>query len=196
MSQTLHKIVWVFKFYGRSEGQLHYRLMCHGEWWIHKKLRLKHLQIVHELEQAIARGKLCFQKKFSLWVSDYCSTSPCTHYNIIIYYVNISTQEMMNIIFKQYCTLFSESSWRCDAQPRWQTYGMVGIINQYLSFDPHPTFCSIKFCSRPYGVYLIPSCSGFNEECSNFENNYGNGTLIKFSDWYNTAIMNCLVKIN
>ena len=48
---------------------------------------------------------------------------------------------------------------------------------------------------RPYGVYLIPSCSALNEGCSTVENNYKNSALIKFSDWYNTAIMNCLVKI-
>ena len=32
---------------------------------------------------------------------------------------------------------------------------------------------------RPYGVYLIPSCSALNEGCSTVENNYGNGALIK-----------------
>ena len=49
---------------------------------------------------------------------------------------------------------------------------------------------------RPCGVYLIPSCSALNEGCSTVESDYGNGALIKSSDWYNTAIMNCLVKIN
>ena len=48
---------------------------------------------------------------------------------------------------------------------------------------------------RPYGVHLIPSCSAFNEECSTVENNYGNSALNKCSDWYNTSIMNCLLKI-
>ena len=45
---------------------------------------------------------------------------------------------------------------------------------------------------RPCGVHLIPSCSAFNEGYSTAENNYGNGALIKCSDWYNTAIMNCV----
>ena len=55
----------------------------------------------------------------------------------------------------------------------------------------------LNYVVRPYGVYLIPSCSALNEGCSTVEkNNYGNGALIKRGDWYNTAIMNCLVKIN
>ena len=53
----------------------------------------------------------------------------------------------------------------------------------------------LNFVVRPYGVHLIPSCSAFNEGCSTIENKYGNGALIKCSDWYNTAIINCLVKI-
>ena len=54
----------------------------------------------------------------------------------------------------------------------------------------------LHFVVRPYGVYLIPPCSAFNEGCSTVENNYANSALIKCSDWYNTAIMNCLGKIN
>ena len=52
-----------------------------------------------------------------------------------------------------------------------------------------------NFVVRPYGVYLIPSCSALNEGCSTVENNYGKCALIKSSDWCNTAIMNCLVEI-
>ena len=53
----------------------------------------------------------------------------------------------------------------------------------------------INDVAKPYGVHLIPSCSAVNEECSNVENNYENGALNKYSDWYNTAIMNRLIKI-
>ena len=48
----------------------------------------------------------------------------------------------------------------------------------------------IHFVVRPYGVHFIRSCSAFNEEFSTVENNYGNGALIKCSDWY-TAIIKC-----
>ena len=44
----------------------------------------------------------------------------------------------------------------------------------------------LNFVVRSYGVYSIPSCLAFNEGCSTVENNYGNGALIKCSDWYIT----------
>ena len=104
------------------------------QWQIHK-LWLKHLQIVHELEQAIGRRKLCSQRNYSLWVSDYCSTSPCALYHNMIYYSNISTGEMVGYHFKQYCTLhvfqkvyIDVTHNHADKYPTWsESVGLISI---------------------------------------------------------------------
>ena len=132
------------------------------------------------------------------WLLLYVALCALSQYDILCQYLDRRND---GYHFKQYCTLHVFQNVDIavihnhdDKHPAWSESEIsISEMNNPLRCI---MFASrLHFVVRPYGLYLMPSCSAFNMGCSTVENNYGNSALIKCSDWYNTAIMNCLVKI-
>ena len=137
------------ELYDSSVGQLHHRLMSHRP--------MANPQTLSEASTNYSwtrtgywQEKILFlEENCSLWVSDYWFTSPCAHYHNLIYYVNISSEEMMDIILSNTAhSMFFQKididvmHKHDDKHPAWlESEISISVLIHCRRFVPRRTWC-------------------------------------------------------